>query len=212
MEHVSEPAVRLVIPAEAVISLNHSATATARIPVSDTGTLPLRVSASVADYTRRAQEFPGASWVTGISPSSLVIQPGQTAYFNLRIHVPPGAAGDHYTNLIARAAPAGSHGGASLSLAVGGTLRLAAPGHAVALVPHGLKPAYRPPAAAGGPPWLLLGAALAVAALAAAGALLGLRRRARRRADATAIIARHAAEARHAGSRSTRIRSYTRTH
>lgn len=174
MQDATLPAARLVIPADATIDLNHATTATASIPVSDTGASALRVTASVADYTKHAQQFPGAKWVTGISPRTLVIQPGHTGYFKLTIHVPPGAAGPHYTNLIAKAAPAGSNGSAALAIAVGGTLKFDRPGHTAALPAHHLTPVYAPPASTAHAGWMV---AVAVAALAVAGlAVAGWRR------------------------------------
>lgn len=175
------PPIRLVVPSDATVNLAHATTARASIPVSDTGSLPLRVTASVADLTRSARQFPGLSWVRSVTPRTLLLQPGQQGHFVLQLQVPAGVRGTHFVNFIARAVPAGLRGSAAsrVSAGVGGTLKLVNPGRVAALPVGHLAPHYLPPAGNSHAVWVVvvLAAVVLVAGLAVAGAWRWLRHR-----------------------------------
>lgn len=168
--------VSITIPADATMDLRHATTANLRIPVSDSGTLPLAVTMHTETVTRLARQYPAASWAKTITPARLTLKPGQTGYFTLHVVVPHGVQGTHYLNFVAQSAPTGHGGLGQLGAGVGGTLTLLRPGFIKALPLHA-PPRFVPPMTVPSFPWTLLFVAVLVAVVALGLGVRGLRRR-----------------------------------
>lgn len=159
-------ATKLTVPADSTADLHHHAGGVVRLPVTDSGSTPLVVRASVRDATPKALHHPAASWVTGISPGTLRLAPGRTGYVTLTLKVPRGVTGTHYTNVIFTASPTGA-GTVRLAASVGGTLAIRHPG-TLAVTSHPAGPGTPPARPAGSSwwPWLVLVLVLASAVVA----------------------------------------------
>lgn len=142
--------IRITAPADSTADLHGHAGGTISMPVTNSGTVPIVVTADAETITAKAQAHPATSWITGIEPHVLHLAPGKTGHVVLTIKVPAGAHGVHFTNVLFRTGAAG-HGSVKLAGGVGGTLRIVHAGTVPAS--YASPQASVPPA--GGMGWLV---------------------------------------------------------
>jgi antitoxin (DNA-binding transcriptional repressor) of toxin-antitoxin stability system len=116
--------------------------------VTNSGTQGLMVHESMARLTPDSLHYPAASHATATAmgqpwvalyPANFALAAGQSETVHVSDMVPAGTQGDHYLNAVFAARPAsGGHGNLHLVGAVGSTLRINQPGHAVAVTSAGL--------------------------------------------------------------------------
>ena len=196
-------------PGRVTVNLKGHTSAVVPFTVRDVGTQPVTITLSAGAFTVNEQAYPGASWVTGISPASFKLNPGQARTAHLTITVPPGAQGTHYAGIEVLASPATSadHSKqAHVGGAVASALVLQRPGHVAAVVPPSSPADYAAP--------VVIGALSAVLLSAAGLAVLGVRWRRRRRSRRLAAIRAHrdVANGRHRAGRTSEFSSLSSRH
>jgi hypothetical protein len=164
---------KITVPADSTVNLHGHAGGIVSLPVTDSGSTPLVVRASVRDATRAALHHPGAAWVKSIRPAVLHLRPGQTGHIRLLLAAPRGAGSRAVTNVIFSAGPSG-HGAVRLAAAVGGTLRIRGAGPA-RFIPTAAHRAATLTAAA--PPWPAIGLAVFAVLVIAAGLIVWRQRK-----------------------------------
>ena len=151
----------LTVPADSVADLHGFSSGVFRLPITNPGTVALRVSGSVAAITAKAKHHGAVSWVR-VTSGQQTIQPGHQGVLVVAIHVPAAAklSGARYVNVMAEAQPVSQSGQVQEGGGVGGTLRIVHPGH------RALPAAPPAPIHPGNPwaLWLALGAAVVVLA------------------------------------------------
>jgi hypothetical protein len=164
--------------------------------VVNTGTQPLAVRGTLGRYSHGALKYPAAShattmtmgtpWVS-FTPAHFTLAPGHAETIRVTDHVPAGAQGEHFIDLVWTASPVRAAGGPlHLSGAVASTVGIPLPGVAVPVAGPGRLAAPHPGHMGGSglPVADLAGGVLVPVLLAVAGLAAWRRRRHGRRAAA----------------------------